>query len=200
MCVVGESVTGGPGAPGPAGPIGPQGPAGQGIQGIQGIQGVPGSNGSPGANGSNGIGYVARALKTADQLAIGTTFADVTDMALPIAANTAYLFEFGIVADADATTTGIDIAVNGPASPTSLHYTVEYWTGTTAIAFRGYTAYDGSTGSTASNGAAPKLYIVRGVVRNGANAGNLVPRARREAVGTGPNVRAGSYGLLTALT
>ncbi len=197
------------GVAGPAGPPGADGAAGaQGAQGPQGIQGVPGADGADGApgapgadgsNGTNGLGWAARALKTSDQTNIGTSFADVTGLALAMQANKAYAFEYGLVCDADATTTGIDVSVNGPASPTSLDYTVDHWTSATAMAFRGFTAYDGNTASTASNGATRKLFIVRGVVRNGANAGNLVPRAKREAVGTGPNVRAGSYGLLTAL-
>lgn len=173
---------------------------GQGIQGIQGVQGNPGNNGSNGMNGTNGLGWSARVLKTADQTLIGTAFATVTGLDLPLLANTAYQFEFGILADADATTTGIDVAVTGPASPTQLHYTLESWTSATAKAFRGATGYDDNAANANSCGATARMYVVRGIIRNGANAGNLSPRIKRENVGTGPNVRAGSYGLLTLLS
>lgn len=57
-------------------------------------------------------------------------------------------------------------------------------------------AIDGDTASTASNGATRAVFKVEGILRNGANAGTLIARAKREAVGTGPNVRAGSFGRL----
>ena len=101
--------------------------------------------------------------------------------------------------DSNATTTGIDVSVTGPASPTSLNYTVGYWTSATAQTFRGATAYSFNTAATASNGTAQKLFTIKGIIRNGANAGNLSPVAKRENVGTGPNCRAGSYGILTLL-
>jgi hypothetical protein len=194
------------GANGAQGPQGLQGPPGeQGPQGIQGVagsngsQGIPGEPGAAGSNGANGLGYVARALKTADQLALGAAFTAVTQLTLAMAANTAYQFEFGLVCDADAITTGIDVGITGPASPTDMAYTVESWTSATAKAFRGATAYGDNPANTGGPGTARRLYIIRGVVRNGPNAGNLVAQAKREAVGTGPNVRAGSYGLLVAL-
>lgn len=194
------------GVKGDTGDTGATGAAGsQGIQGIQGIQGLTGNTGSTGSAGSNGtdgtngLGWAARAIKTADQTLIGTSFATVTGLDLALMANKSYAFEFGLVCDSDATTTGIDVSITGPASPTSLYYTAEHWTTATAKAFRGATAYDDNAANTGSNGATRKLFIVKGVIRNGANAGNLSPRAKREAVGTGPNVRAGSYALLTAL-
>lgn len=140
------------------------------------------------------------ALKSSDQTAIGTSYADVTGTGLPVAASTSYAFRFGLRCDADATTTGIDVACNGPASPTSISYTQTYWTSATALAARGATAYDSNTASTASNGTAVRLFVVEGILVNGTNAGTLIARAKREAVGTGPNVRAGSYGQLWRLT
>lgn len=140
------------------------------------------------------------AIKTSDQTAIGTSYADVTSLGFPVAASTNYAFKYVLFCDANATTTGIDVAVNGPASPTLIAYTQMYWTSATATAFRGATAYDNNTASTASNGTAAKGFVVEGVLRNGTNAGTLIPRAKREAVGTGPNVRAGSFGQLWRLT
>ena len=158
------------GAQGPAGNDGAEGQEGpQGIQGVQGVQGVPGNDGADGANGADGLGFVQRVLKTSDQTAIGTAYATITGLGLTLAANKAYLFEFGLIMDADATTTGIDVSITGPASPTSLYYTQEYWTSATVRTFRGATAYDANTGSTGSNGTARKLFYVRGVIQNGAN-------------------------------
>lgn len=140
------------------------------------------------------------ALKTSDQTAIGTSYADVTGLGLPVLANTTYRFYFGLLCDADATTTGIDVACNGPASPTAVRYTQSYWTSATAVTSRGATAYDNNTASTASCGTAVRLFEVAGVLVNGANAGTLIARAKRENVGSGPNVRAGSFGQLWRLS
>jgi hypothetical protein len=139
------------------------------------------------------------ARKTADQLLIGTAFADVSGTGLPVAANSAYAFGFWIIADADAVTTGIDIAVNGPAAPTSINYEQIYWTSATARTERPASAYDNNTASTGSNGTTRAIFVVRGILVNGANVGTLIARIKREAVGTGPNVRAGSFGRLTKL-
>jgi hypothetical protein len=118
---------------------------------------------------------------------------------LAVLANLTYAFEFFLICDADAVTTGIDVAVNGPASPTAIIYEQQYWTSVTVEAFRGAVAYDANTASTASNGATRRMFVIRGILRNGANAGTLIARVKREAVGTGPNVRAGSYGVLKLL-
>ena len=188
----------------PQGQTGPQGA--QGIQGATGAQGPPGADGAPGIQGIQGIqgpaglGFTALALKTSDQMAIGTIYADVTGTGLAVLANTTYAFEFVLICDADATTTGIDVACNGPAAPTAIQYEQVYWTSATARTERNATAYDANPASTASNGATRALFRVRGILRNGANAGTLIARAKREAVGTGPNIRAGSYGRLVQLS
>lgn len=219
-------VAGAPGIQGPAGATGATGAQGvqgvkgdkgdkgdtgntgaQGTQGIQGIQGTAGSAGATGAagtngtNGTNGLGYAARAIKTsADQVLIGSTFATVTGLDMAVAANTNYMFEYWILADVDATTTGVDVAVSGPANPTQIAYECEVYTSATATAKTSATAYDANSANANSAGAAQRWYKVKGVLRNGANAGNLSARIKREAVGTGPNVRAGSFGLLTLLS
>ena len=142
------------------------------------------------------------ALKTSDQTAIGTAYADVTGTGLAVAANTTYAFEFYIIADADATTTGIDVACNGPAGATSINYTQTVWNSAnpTAMVEKSAAAYDSDTASTVSQGTARAIYRVAGILVNGATAGTLIARTKREAVGTGPNVRAGSYGILTKLS
>jgi len=148
------------------------------------------------ANGVLSLTSQLTAMKTSDQTAIGTTYADVTGLGFSLAASTNYQFEYYIIADSDATTTGIDVGMNGPASPTTINYSVTYWTSATVSALRGAIAYQLDTASTASNGTAARIFLIQGTVRNGSNAGTLIPQAKREAVGSGPNVRSGSYGIL----
>jgi hypothetical protein len=145
-------------------------------------------------------GAYTYAIKTGAQTAIGASFADVTETGLSVAASTNYMFEFWIIADADATTTGIDVSCNGPAAPNALHYTVTYWTSATTQAVMNATAYDTSTASTGSNGTQQAIFKVEGILRNGTNAGTLIARIKREAVGSGPNVRRGSFGRMRRLS
>lgn len=141
------------------------------------------------------------AVKTSDQNNIGTSYADVTGTELTVAANTTYAFEFHIILTADATTTGIDIACNGPASPTGIYYDQLRWISTTSAGLTSANAYNNDTASTGSNGTDGRVYIVRGILVNGANSGTLVARVKREAAGgaVGPNALAGSYGWLKQL-
>jgi hypothetical protein len=133
------------------------------------------------------------ALKTSDQTGIGTTYEDVSSTGLAVEANKTYYFEFAVIADADATTTGIDIAVNGPSSPTAIVYTQYIWISAGNRATYGATAYDNNTAAGTSLGTARRIYRVHGILRNGANAGTLIARIKRENVGSA-NCRAGSNG------
>ena len=149
----------------------------------------------------NNPGVSIWSRKTAAQTLIGTAYADITELGLPVAATTTYEFEFNIIADADAVTTGIDVAVNGPTiGAGTITYTQEYWTSATVKAIAGAIAYDNNTASTASNGTAARVFVVKGIFVTGATAGTLAARIKREAVGTGPNVRIGSWGRLTKLS
>jgi hypothetical protein len=141
------------------------------------------------------LGISTYAVKTTDQTLIGTAFVDVSSTGLAVAASTNYEFEFVLICDADAVTTGIDVSCNGPTiGAGTINYTVTFWTSATVTASTPFSAYDGNTASLNSNGTTRAIFTVRGILRNGVTAGTLIARAKREAVGTGPNVRAGSFG------
>lgn len=133
------------------------------------------------------------AYKSSDQTAIGATFADVTGVGIPVAASGAYAFEFALICDSDATTTGIDVCLNGPASFVNIQYTLVSWTSATAQSITRAANYGVSPSNLTSNGATNAIYTVNGIFVNGANAGTLNAQIKREAVGSGPAVRAGSY-------
>lgn len=148
-----------------------------------------------------GFGVPSISYKSSDQTDIGTSFADVSGVGLAVDASTSYRFEFWLLMDSNATTTGIDISVNGPASPTAIHYEVTNWSSATAQRVAGEAAYDTvTTPNVNSSGATTRLYRIIGIFINGSNAGTLIARAKREAVGSGPNARAGSVGFLWRLT
>lgn len=146
-----------------------------------------------------GTGHVAprAAVKATNQTGIGTSFADLTDLGFAVTSGKTYRFHYYLIMQSNAGTTGIDVAINGPAT-TILQYTVRFWGSTTTEGARAYAAYDGSVPQLASNGATPRIYEVFGIIKPSAG-GTLIPRARREAVGSGPDCLAGSNGLIWQL-
>ena len=146
-----------------------------------------------------GTGQVAPrvAVKSANQTGIGTSFADITDLGFAVTSGKTYRFHYYLIMQSDAGTTGIDVAINGPAT-TILQYTVRFWGSGTTEGTRAYAAYDGSVPQLASNGATPRIYEVYGIIKPSAS-GTLIPRAKREAVGSGPDCLAGSNGLIWQL-
>jgi len=129
---------------------------------------------------------------TSDQTAIGTSFADVTGLGISVVNGGEYLFEFYVIADADAATTGIDLSINGPTT-SYLQYTVSFWSNATTMANRMFNSYDAAIPVTGSNGTDRAIFKIYGVAKFTAS-GTLIPRIKREAVGSGPNVRTGSVG------
>lgn len=136
-----------------------------------------------------------RCLKSSDQTAIGTSYADLTSLTLGTLANGVYYrFEFWLIMDSDGTGTGIDVSVNSATASNVLEYTVTYWTTANAVTVRGQNAFDADTASTGSNGTSRRIFKIEGIVSlNG--AGSIIARAKREAVGSGPACRAGSFGI-----
>jgi hypothetical protein len=137
---------------------------------------------------------------TSDQTLIGTSYTDVTGLTFAVEAGKTYHFRFHVLADADAAGTGIDVAVTAPSSPTRLVYSQLLPRATSALAYNGGTSNDLNSANTGSGGTTALEYVVTGTLVNGANAGSITARIKREAVGTGPNVRAGSVGFLWQLT
>lgn len=110
-----------------------------------------------------------------------TSFANVTNATISVAIGT-YQFEFYVVVDADATTTGIDVGVNGPTT-SALWYIARVWTAAGTTAENYCTAYDTNTAVANSAGTAKRAYHVHGVATFTA-AGTLAARAKRENVGS----------------
>ena len=116
-----------------------------------------------------------------------------------LAASTTYTFDYLVLFQSGAAGTGIGLALTGPASPSSVAYTVTIpiaADATTAM-FSGWgTAYDDTVLGTAVQ-AASTTYVARiyGVITTGVTAGTLTPRFRSET-GTAVTVKAGSWGSL----
>jgi len=125
-------------------------------------------------------------------------------IALAIAANTKYFFEFFIIWTSNSTSEGPKFAVSCPASPTSIMYTIELdpdpAINTATRRTETVQASDGGTGVTScvSNTSLHHAKI-SGVIRNGANAGNLQLRHSNTNSTTTITTKAGSFGRLVTL-
>lgn len=187
-----------PGAQGPKGDAGAQGPQGNtgatGPQGNTGPQGPQGNTGSQGIQGPAGPGYLF-CKKTADQANSTITPADVADLSFALAVNQNLLFNFVVFFTAAAATTGLALALNGPAGFSFLRAGISIPTGATLAPQQGVvTAYATDVLATASGGATALMATVSGQVINGGTAGTLVLRFRSEVALSAVNVLRGSYG------
>lgn len=132
------------------------------------------------------------ALKTSDQSNSTTSYADVSDLGIEVGANATYIAQWVLVASSAASTTGIQLAVNGPASPTQLTVTVTCYTATDVAATDHYYSYDTGLDLTDSAGSSRVQCLIRATLRNGANAGVLIPRVKSEVGSSAVTIHAGS--------
>jgi len=149
------------------------------------------------ANLSDGLlkhaaGVVARAVPgtdydteltarvTADQATSSLSFADVTGLTWAVTANQVSVFECAGSYTSAVSTTALQLAINGPATPTAMRYTVVTATTATARHQASQSAADANT-NPATGGAALALPVtIRGTHENGANAGTVAIRFRSE--------------------
>jgi len=156
-------------------------------------------------NGSTTVGLVQsfdgtwtmRAVKiTGDVTNSTTTLADVTGLGFSVEANKDYAFEFDIIFQTVATTTGIALAMNGPSTPTLINGRTQIFTNVRAVQDEMFIAYDTATATLTANPTANSNMAAKisGIFRNGANAGTLIVRFASEVAASQVTIKAGSCG------
>lgn len=154
------------------------------------------SNGSGGGGGATVTAHTV----ASDQTSTSTSYADVTGMTASVAANKTYVFEAYINWTSSGSTEGIGLAINGPASPTSLVAHVGINAGANYYQFSGNSTYDAGVVATSGAGATVRIAHVRGVITTGASSGTFAIRYRSETGSSNSvTVAAGSSLILTAL-
>ena len=121
-------------------------------------------------------------------------YADCTGLGFQLAANAHYAFEFTGAYTAAASTTGLQLALNGPAQS---FFAAAFEVHETATTRRSAcaSAYDSGVNGTASAGATLMPFSIRGNVSTTA-AGLLVVRFRSEVAASAVTIKRGSFGLL----
>jgi hypothetical protein len=133
----------------------------------------------------------------ADRSTTSNAYQTIPDLQFQLAANSHYLFYFDGAYTAAAGTTGLQLAVTGPASPAFLGVGFEVATGATAWAVVFAAAYDTGANPTASGGAALLPFHVYGTVSTGAAGGVLALRGRSSVNGSAVMIKRGSFGWLS---
>lgn len=141
--------------------------------------------------GGNGPTYV---VLTAARTNATTSYADITDLVIPVAANQRLDVECRFSYSANATTTGIGIGWTGPASPTRTGGLMT--AGLTAATVGGTTSVGNDTGgvTTASVATTGNFAMFKGFWINGSNAGSIQMRFRSEvAVASAITIQPSSF-------
>jgi parallel beta-helix repeat protein len=138
-----------------------------------------------------------RIFKSADQTISAATQTNINDLTYAVLANTDYSFECTIMYSTAATTTGIGLAVTSPAAPTAITYQIRmggFAADGTAAQYTGVGSASAdlvlSTGVVAATTNYPAY--ISGVLRNGANPGNLQIRGRSEIAASNAVFKQGS--------
>lgn len=197
------------GGTGPAGAKGDVGPAGvQGLKGDRGDTGPPGLQGVPGVKGDTGptgptgpagpagpAGALPVVKKAADQAIGVAALTDVADLAIPLGAGAVVCFDFLLIYQTAALTTGIQFGVSGPAGVVEFTALIEIATSLATLNVTQLTALGAGQLTTAVDAAnTRRVARIRGAVVNGPNAGTLQVQARSEVAGSAVTVKRGSYG------
>lgn len=140
---------------------------------------------------AQGSGTILRV--TADRQNTTTTFANVTNLTLTVNASTAYTFHCQLHYTTAVGTTGLQLSINGPASPTAMRYSVHIATTATAVHNSSQLAYDTVVNPATSLGTTALPAEIFGTLENGLNAGTLAIRFRSEINASAVNILRGSF-------
>jgi hypothetical protein len=116
-----------------------------------------------------------------------SVFQDITGMSFTAAANTDYLIRINFSVTTSATSTGYEIGLNGPASPTGYFSIVSLWNSAVAetATITDSTSY-GSIGSNVNAGGATARPAIGTILfRNGSNSGTVQIQGKVETGATG---------------
>ncbi|OFV94599.1 MAG: hypothetical protein A3F68_11080 [Acidobacteria bacterium RIFCSPLOWO2_12_FULL_54_10] len=178
---------------GPAGAVGPVGPVGPaGVDGAVGPVGPLGPIGPAGPQGAPGPGTFTRTTANVSSTD-NVNFADVTGLVFAVAANTSYSFFCEMSYTTVATTTALQLSINGPVSPTAMRYSVLTSTTATAMHSASQTAYDTVTNPATGGGATARPVRISGTLENGSSTGTMAIRLRTEIASSAATVLRGSF-------
>jgi hypothetical protein len=145
------------------------------------------------------IGTFSVVRKGADESNNTVSFADVAGLSFILAPNTHYRFRFVGAYTAAAATTGLQLGVNGPASPVFMRLVGQISTSATAGQNGAVGAYDTAIAATASGGSTALPFWIEGTISTGATGGTFRLRFRSEIAGSAVTILRGSFAEIAAV-
>lgn len=136
--------------------------------------------------------------KGADEATTAVSFVDCAGLTFQLAPNRHYKFKFAGAYTAAAGTTGLQISVNGPASPIFMRAVGVIYTAVGTPFAGAIGAYDTPIAALASGGATPLPFEIEGTISTGAAGGAFGLRFRSEVNGSAVTILRGSFGELVA--
>lgn len=124
--------------------------------------------------------------------ATADTIADVTGLSFSVLNGHRYRFRFNIFYTSAATTTGSRWSINGPGSPTLLHYRSVYNLTATTVTTNNASAYDIPAASNATSQVAGNIAEIFGVIVPSAD-GTVIARFASEISSSAITALAGSF-------
>jgi hypothetical protein len=181
--------TGTAGATGPTGPTGTAGATGPtgptGTAGATGPTGPTGTAGATGPTGPTGPGYVFALVTTADATTTGQALANVAGLTFATAANSTYEFEAVLLATVSAVTTGVKYGVNHSGAGATLAAQIIGSSTSTAMQGEQLAALNTATAlAYLTTSAMSGAVRIKGILKTGANAGNLTIQFLKVTSGT----------------
>jgi len=134
--------------------------------------------------------------KSADEATSSNAFGNCADLAFTLAPNTSYYFRFEGAYTSALATTGLQLSVNGPASPTFLAFGGQIAESVTAVRNGVAGSYDVAIAGTGSAAATPLPFWISGSITTGATGGLFTLRMRSEVNASAVTVKRGSVGQL----
>ena len=132
-------------------------------------------------------------VKEADQSTDSVTQVDVGDLTVRVGANQILHFHGWLICSAAATTTGIQLGINGPAGGVQVDGTIIGWTDVTTRATDGVSAYETFQANLSSPGTTRRIFEIVGRIINGPTRGTVALRVRSEVAGSAVTVHQGSW-------
>lgn len=136
---------------------------------------------------------------SADQTTSSPSFVDVPGLSFLLAPNSHYKFKFKGAYTAAVGTTGLQLSVNGPASPIFMRAVGVIYTATGTPFAAAIGAYDAAIAALASGGATSLPFEVEGTISTNVVGGAFTLRARSEVNGSAVTLLRGSFGELIAV-
>lgn len=146
-----------------------------------------------------GDDQITGARKASDSSTTSTSFSDVPGLSMLLAPNSHYKFKFKGAYTAAAGTTGLQLSVNGPASPLFMRAVgVIYAAAGTPLA-GAIAAYDSPISGVNSGGATALPFELEGTISTNSAGGAFTLRFRSEVNGSQVTILTGSFVELVAV-